>query len=67
MLIILVGDEVVRLNPTLPSLVALAKKLEELGLVYNNGTVIYVEQLKVKYLALFTGRLDCGFLCQGKQ
>jgi hypothetical protein len=38
-----VGDEVVGWNPLLPSLIILAEKLEELGLVYHDGTASYIE------------------------
>jgi hypothetical protein len=39
----MVGGEVVGWNRLLPSLVTLAEHLEELGLVYANGEVIFLE------------------------
>jgi len=39
----MVGGEVVGWNHLLPSLITLAEKLEELGLVYYDGSTSYVE------------------------
>jgi len=39
----MVGSEVVGWNRLLPSLTTLAEQLEELGLVYYNGSASYVE------------------------
>jgi hypothetical protein len=39
----MVGDEVVGWNHLLSSLITLAEKLEELGLIYHNGTASYIE------------------------
>ena len=39
----MVGDETVTLNPILASMFELAEELEQLGLVYHDGTASYVE------------------------
>jgi hypothetical protein len=44
----MVGDEVSRWNPFLTSLVHLARKLEELGIVYTAGEAVYVEVAEVR-------------------
>jgi hypothetical protein len=41
--LVLVGGEVVGWNSLLPSLITLAEKLEELGVVYHDGTTSYIE------------------------
>jgi hypothetical protein len=46
----MVGSEVVGWNPLLSSLVTLAEQLEELGLVYHDGTASYIEALEVDHV-----------------
>jgi len=47
----MVGDESLRRNTTLvPSLLRMTEKLEKLGLVYENGEVIFSEMEEVDHV-----------------
>jgi hypothetical protein len=59
----MVGSEVVGWNPLLHSLVILAEKLEELGLVYHDSTASYIEVAEVARANISSSYTELHF-CQ---